>query len=71
MHGNPPPDPDSHASVDSGLAHQLHHMVMRRVHHRLSVHAQDFVSGAKTSVEISSAARYNVSNGNLIRKMNN
>ena len=65
MSGHPAPDADGDPSVECGGAHQLHDVMVRRVHHRHSVDAEDFITGAEATVNVGRTARNDVADRHL------
>ena len=65
MSRHPAPDADGDPSVEGGSAHELDDVVVRRVHHRHSVDAEDLIAGAEAPVDIGGSARNDVADRDL------
>jgi len=59
---NTSPDTKSDTAISCSLAHQLHHMVVRRTEYWLRVHIHNFISCTQPSIQICCTTCHNVSN---------
>ena len=64
-----PPDSERHLAPLSGVAHHPHHHVVAGANHAPPVHRNDLVTGEESAVQVGGAARYDVSDGDLVRKL--